>query len=124
MNPETQHFFELLYPEVHDAWMVTSWPDRYPLTARGPHHLASQWVSLQERSWAELAQGLLHFTATRDLYYGVAVQHPDCQPHRTRRGRNTSAYILPGLWADIDLASGHHAASALPTDEAEALDFL
>jgi hypothetical protein len=123
-STELQHFFELLYPGVREGWMVISWPDPYCLTAQGIHPLVSQWVPLQERSWAELAHGLMTFTTTRNLYFGVAIQHPDCEPHRTRRGRNTSAYILPGLWADIDLAIGQHAASTLPAQEAEALDFL
>ena len=124
MNAEIQHFFELLYPDVHDGWLVISWPDPYALTAQGTHPLVSQWVPLRERRWPELAQGLMRFTPTRNLYFGVAIQHPDCEPHRSRRGRSTSAYILPGLWADIDIATGQHAASTLPALETEALDFL
>lgn len=31
---------------------------------------------------------------------------------------------MPGLWFDLDLAYGQHAASALPATDAEALDFL
>jgi hypothetical protein len=124
MSAEIQHFFELLYPGVQDGWLVISWPDPYTLTAQGTHPLVSQWVNPHTHPWTEVAGAVQAFAQTRDLYFGVALQHPDCAPARTRRGRNASAYVLPGLWADIDLATGQHTAGALPQTQAEALDFL
>jgi hypothetical protein len=54
----------------------------------------------------------------------VALQHPSRKPNPYQRSQNASAYVLPGLYADIDLASGAHAASALPTNTAQAMGFL
>jgi hypothetical protein len=58
------------------------------------------------------------------VYFGVALQMPDCTPAQFRRSRSADAYVVPGLWADIDLATGHHAASQLPQTPQEALQFL
>ena len=54
----------------------------------------------------------------------MAIQHPSRQPNPYERSRNASAYIMPGLFFDLDLRSGAHAASALPATETEALAFL
>ena len=84
-----------------------------------------------ETSWHNLATTALEPLAARaqaraahSVYFGVAIQHPARQPSPFQRSRNDSAYILPGLYFDLDLASGAHAASTLPTTDTEALDFL
>ena len=52
-----------------------------------------------------------------------------CNTHTARPttgtgARKAGAYLVPGLWFDLDLAYGAHAASSLPATDAEALDFL
>jgi hypothetical protein len=58
------------------------------------------------------------------LYFGVCLQRPESQPAPYRRSTNAGAYVVPGLWCDLDLAYGQHAASTLPTTDDQALDFL
>ena len=40
------------------------------------------------------------------------------------RSTNDGAYVVPGLWFDLDLAYGQHASSTLPTTDDQALDWL
>ena len=63
-------------------------------------------------------------SAQDTVYFGVVLQRPDCRPHVAHRSTNAGAYVVPGLWFDLDLATGAHAASALPATTAEALPFL
>lgn len=58
------------------------------------------------------------------MYHACAIQEPACQPERYHRGKQATAYQVPGLWFDLDLAYGRHAASALPATDGEALYFL
>src|SRR5262249_62250450 len=58
------------------------------------------------------------------VYFGVALQHPGRKPNPFQRSRNASAYVMPGLYFDIDLAYGAHASSTLPATDAAAVDFL
>jgi hypothetical protein len=58
------------------------------------------------------------------VFFGLTIQHPSRQPNPFQRSQNASAYVLPGVYFDLDIASGAHAASALPATEAEALAFL
>jgi DNA repair protein RadA/Sms len=121
---DLQHFFELLYPDVEDGWLVLSHPDPARLTPQGKPLLRSDWFDLSRTPWHTIARAGQRRAQQYDLYFGVALQRPTCEPGQFKRSRNAAAYIVPGLWFDLDLAYGHHAASALPATDAEALDFL
>ena len=119
-----QHFLELLYHGVGDGFLLLSWPsptrkhkDRQPALDNSWHNLATIAIERIATRAATLA-------AEHSVYFGVAVQHPSRQPNPFERSRNSSAYVMPGLYFDIDLTYGNHAASALPVADAEALTFL
>jgi CHC2 zinc finger len=122
--PEILRFFETLYPDSGDGYLVLSWPSATRTHKDGSVALDSSWHNLSTTSLARIAQAAATRALEQSLYYGVALQHPSREPSPFQRSRNDSAYILPGLYFDIDLASGAHAASALPATEAEALAFL
>jgi hypothetical protein len=86
--------------------------------------LVSDWFDLAQTSWHTIAQAARRFAQRQSIYFGVALQHPSCDPSPFTRSKNSTAYIVPGLWFDLDLAYGQHAASLLPRSDAEALDFL
>jgi hypothetical protein len=119
-----QSFFETVYPGLTEGYLVISSPDPYKLKADGTHPFASDWVNVHDHHPPEIAQAIARFSATRNIYFGVAIQHPDCEPAYWKRSKNMTAYVVPGLWADVDLAYGKHAASTLPTTDTEAFDFL
>jgi hypothetical protein len=122
--PDIQRFFERLYPDVGEGWLVLSHPDPTRRTRQGKPALRSDWCDVSQRDWAAIAytaaQRAQHYT----VYFGVAVQHPSCTPEPWQRSKSATAYVVPGVWCDLDLAYGQHAASALPQTDQEALDFL
>lgn len=119
-----QRFFETLYPEVEGGWLVLSHPDPTRLTPQGKPTLLSDWFDLSKTTWQTIARAGQRLAKRYNLYFGVALQRPTCDPGEFKRSKNSTAYSVPGLWLDLDLAYGHHAASALPASDAEALDFL
>jgi len=124
---EIQRFFELLYPDIEDGWLVLSRPDPdsthvHPKT--GKRWLRSEWLDLAQTSLARAAEIAATLSPQDTVYFGVALQRPDCIPGPHHRSTNAGAYVVPGLWFDLDLAYGQHAASTLPATDAEALDFL
>ena len=121
---EIQHFFELLYPDVREGYLLLSWPSPTRRHKDGRQALDTSWHNLQATSLARIAARAQTLSTEHCVYFGVAIQHPSRQPNPFQRSRNGSAYIFPGLYFDIDVASGTHAASALPTTTAEALRFL
>jgi hypothetical protein len=121
---EIQRFFELLYPEVADGWLVLSHPDPTHLTRQGKPALRSDWFDLSKTTWPKIAQAGQRFAQQHNVYVGIVIQRPTCDPGQFKRSRNATAYIVPGVWFDLDLAYGQHAASTLPTTDGEALDFL
>ena len=77
-----------------------------------------------QTSLARVAEIAAALSAQDTVYFGVALQRPDCRPDAYHRSTNTGAYVVPGLWFDLDLAHGQQAASTLHAIDAEALDFL
>jgi hypothetical protein len=121
---EIHRFFELLYPNVDDGWMVLSHPDPAQLTPQGKPPWLQDWFNLTTTPWQKIARAGQILAQKYSVYFGVALQRPTCAPGQFKRSRNSTAYIVPGFWFDLDLAYGHHAASTLPTTDADALDFL
>jgi hypothetical protein len=119
-----QRFFELLYPAVGDGYLVLSWPSPTRRHKDGQAALDSSWHNLATTSLAHSAVRAATRARDASVYFGVALQHPSRQPNPYQRSQNGSAYVLPGLYFDIDLASGAHAASALPSTTAQAMGFL
>jgi hypothetical protein len=119
-----QSFFALLYPEVDDGYLVLSRPHPTRRTRQGKAALVSTWCNLAQTSWEHIAEKAAPVIEESNLYFGVVLQQPTATPNPWRRGTNATAYIVPGLWCDLDLAYGQHAASTLPATDAEALDFL
>jgi hypothetical protein len=121
---EIQYFFELLYPGVGDGYLILSWPSATRTQKDGRQALDNAWYNLTTTSLQRIAARAQTLSADHSVYFGVAVQHPSRQPNPFQRSQNASAYVLPGLYFDIDLAYGAHAASALPATDTEALAFL
>jgi hypothetical protein len=120
-----QRFFsELLYPDARDGWLVLSWPDATRLTRQGKPVLRSGWFDLSQASWPAIAHAAAMRAKDTTVYFGVALQHPSCTPSEFARSKNATAYVVPGLWFDLDLAYGQHAASQLPATDDDALTFL
>jgi putative DNA primase/helicase len=117
-------FFATLYRDVEDGWLVLSHPDTARVTQQGKPVLVSDWLDVAQTSWEAIGAAAAQLAHQYNVYFGVALQHPDRKPARFKRSQNSTAYLVPGLWYDLDLAYGHHAASALPATDAEALDFL
>ena len=90
----------------------------------GKRWLRSDWLDLLWTPLARVAEIAATLSQQDTVYFGVALQRPDSTPDPYHRGTNAGAYVVPGLWFDLDLAYGQHAASTLPATDAEALDFL
>jgi hypothetical protein len=121
---EIQRFFELLYPDLETGWLVLTHPDPAQPTPSGKPALRSAWFDVARDSLTTIAKAAQALCQHVTVYFGVAIQHPACTPGAWHRGKNATAYLIPGLWFDLDLAYGQHATSTLPTTDAEALDFL
>src|SRR5262245_26889974 len=96
---EMQRFFELLYADVGDGWLVLSRPDPDPTHVHpktGKRWLCSEWLDLAQTSLARAADIAATHSQHDTLYFGVALQQPDCTPHPYRRGTNAGAYVVPG----------------------------
>ena len=119
-----QHFLSLLYGSVEDGWLVLSYPDQAVLKPDGTPVMKSDWFDVARTPWQALAAAAARRARSANVYFGVVLQQPDCEPGQFKRSRSATAYSVPGLYADIDLAYGHHAASQLPTTDREALQFL
>jgi len=122
---DIQRFFALLYPDVEEGYLVLSHPDPAHVNPKtGKPWLRSTWIDLRTCPLAVAAESAATLNASTTVYYGVAIQRPDCRPDPYHRSTNAGASVVPGLWFDLDLAYGQHAASALPATDAEAIDFL
>jgi hypothetical protein len=120
-RPSDSHFFERLYPSARDGWLVLSAPDPTTLTRHGKPALRSMWFDLARAPLVRAAQAAAQLATRQHVYYGVALQHPATEPGAFRRSKNVTTYRVPGLWFDLDLSYGQHAASALPNTDWEAL---
>jgi hypothetical protein len=68
------------------------------------------------KNYAENVTEWLQKNEASDLYFGLALRHPDFQG--PGRGKKTDCSIITAFALDIDLATGTHAADNLPhTDE-------
>jgi hypothetical protein len=115
LSAETAHFFDLLYPDApSDAWLVVSWPD-HESPAQGTPPMISRWYRMRDRSRAE--RRMAHGADQHDLYFGVGLRAPSCQPRTTARGKNLDVMAIPGLWIEFDHQGGVHTATNLPTRE-------
>jgi putative DNA primase/helicase len=121
---EIQQFFEMLYPDVDEGYMVLSHPHPTRLTPHGTAALVSDWFDLAHASWQTIAQAAHQRAQRETVYFNVAIQAPSCTPEPWRRAWNSSAFVIPGLWLDCDLGYGAHKASTLPSTDTEALAFL
>jgi hypothetical protein len=119
-----EQFFRALYEAMEEGWLILSSPDPAYLTPQGKPALRSTWFDLARASWPQIARAAAHRARTTTVYHSVVVQHPDCQPSPWRRSKAGTAYQVPGLWFDLDLAYGRHAAATLPQTDAQALTFL
>jgi hypothetical protein len=124
---EIQRFFEGLYTDVEDGWLVLSRPDPDPAHVHpktGKRWLRSEWLDLAQTPLTRAATIAATLSQQDTVYFGVAIQRPDCSPGPYHRSTNIGAYIVPGLWFDLDLSYGQHATSKLPATDGEAIDFL
>ena len=93
----------------------------------------SQWCSSPE----DAAESLDRISGREDAYYGVNLQDPSAvtskitaaQGHPPKslqyyRGYASTVSVMPGLWVDIDVASGEHKKKGLPASIEEATAFL
>ena len=73
---ELQRFFELLYPDVEDGWLVLSRPDPDPAHANpktGKRWLRSEWLDLAQTSLARAAEIAATLSQQDTVYFGVAL---------------------------------------------------
>jgi putative DNA primase/helicase len=57
-----------------------------------------------------------------DVYAAVGLQHD--RPANTSRGAEPGVSVLPGFWADVDIAGAAHKAEALPPTEQDARSLI
>lgn len=108
---DTVEFFQVLYPaETEGNTYIWTLPKKcthvFPCT-----------------NASEIAQAARKETeAHNDVYYSVGVSE---RPFRAyERAKSSDIVGIPGLWVDIDIAGGGHAAKSLPTDYAAARALL
>src|SRR6266851_2291281 len=121
---EIQRFLALLYPGIGEGYLLLSWPSPTRTHKDGKPALDTSWHNLATTALGRIADRAAAIASTHSVYFGVAIQHPSRHPNPFQRSRNDSAALMPALYFDIDLASGAHAASALPATDADALAFL
>jgi hypothetical protein len=120
----TCQFFEQLFNGAEAGWLVLTHPDPSQRTKGGNPALLSDWFNLERTSFTTIAIAAQRHAQQYNVYFSVALQHPACTPGAWHRGKNATAFLIPGLWFDLDLAYGQHAASTLPATDTEAVDFL
>ena len=114
---------EVFGNEAHEHSQIVIWAKRS----------GSRWCS----STGEAAEYLDTVSKQEDVYYGVNLQDPGevrarieaSQGHppttlRHHRGYASTVSAMPGLWVDIDIASGKHKKKGLPSTMEEATAFL
>ena len=99
-------------------------PDPTHTNPTGKRWLRSEWLDLTQTSLTRVAEiaATIERPGHRLLWCRVATPRlcARCLSPQDERGGLRRA----GLWFDLDLAYGQHAASTLPTTDTEALDFL
>ncbi len=115
-----QAFFETLYGQADDGFLVLSHPHKTKKRPDGKAVLASDWLDLTQASWDTIANA-----AKDQPYFGVLLQHPSGKQPGQSRSKNATGYAAPGLWFDIDFSTGDHKqAGPLPLNVEEVLAFL
>ncbi|MBF1694901.1 MAG: hypothetical protein HXO82_10795, partial [Selenomonas sp.] len=108
---DTVEFFQVLYPaETEGNTYVWTLPEKYTRVFPCANALEIAQAARQETE------------AHNDVYYSVGVSE---RPFRAyERAKSSDIVSIPGLWVDIDIAGGAHAAKALPPDYAAARALL
>src|SRR5678815_4224125 len=67
---EIRHFFEQLYPDIQDSWLVLSQPDSDPahVHPNGKRWLRSEWLNLAQTSHARVAEIAATLSAQDTVY--------------------------------------------------------
>jgi hypothetical protein len=68
---ESRHFFEQLYPDIQDGWLVLSQPDPAHVHPNGKRWLRSDWPNLAQTSLARVAEIAATLSAQDTVYFGV-----------------------------------------------------
>lgn len=108
---DTIEFFQVLYPaETEGNTYVWTLPEKRAQVFPCANALEIAQAARQETE------------AHNDVYYSVGVSE---RPFRAyERAKSSDIVGIPGLWVDIDIAGGGHAAKALPPDYAAARTLL
>jgi P4 family phage/plasmid primase-like protien len=73
----------------------------------------TRWYPIGERK--SLIKDAMSLREKNNVYFGVGVRNEDLGEFK--RGKNEDVSFLPGVWVEIDLKGGVHAAGNLPTYE-------
>lgn len=73
----------------------------------------TRWYPIGERK--SLIKDAMRLREKNNVYFGVGVRNEDLGEFK--RGKNEDVSYLPGVWVEIDLKGGVHAAGNLPTYE-------
>ena len=102
-----KHYLDLLYSDAPpDAWVVVSW-----LSSAG--EWCSSWTRYQDRD--ETLTTIKTYASSAQVYIGLGLRDPTCQPSSQSRGTSAHVLALPGLWIEMDHSGGIHASPHLPS---------
>ena len=106
------YFLTLLYGTVTtDSCLVLSHAE--------PHGFVSEWFKHDDL--AGTLDFYRRYKAHPNTYYGVALRKPNA---RGSRGGTSDILVVPGLYADIDIAGYGHQNAALPPNKKDALNLI
>ena len=116
-HPETQYFFELLYADAEDGWLVLSHPDPDPTHVNpktGKRWLRSVWLDLARTSLARAAEIAASLSTQGTVYFGVALQRPESHPHHAHRSKPRQRILYAGaeinrLYPRCSISMSNHA---------------
>ncbi|MBM3224375.1 MAG: hypothetical protein FJZ47_11300 [Candidatus Tectomicrobia bacterium] len=117
-------FFELVYGAMDEGWLVVSFPSATRQNPAGKPRLDSAWYDLRTISLYRIAQEAAASCPGQNCLPWLRRARPVLHPASWSRGKKSTAYAVPGLWFDLDLVYGQHAASALPATDDAALEFF
>ncbi len=103
-------FFNVLYPDTECGHLVI-----FARESKRSRCFSHDEFDLAAIAAADLARG-------RDVYFGVGLQREPVPSFR--RGKSKSVCAIPGVWADIDVASEAHAETALPASLEQARELV
>jgi P4 family phage/plasmid primase-like protien len=73
----------------------------------------TRWYAIDNQT--TLIEEAMKLRETHNVYFGVGVRKEDLGEFK--RGKNDDVLSLPGVWVEIDLKNGIHAADNLPSEE-------